>query len=52
MTLKAECTSPSEALRDDIASTLRALTKLQGAVDLVAPGRLPDDGKVITDERG
>src|SRR2546421_2350278 len=51
MTLKAGCTPPSEALRADIASTLRALTKLQGAVDLVAPGRLPDDGKVIADER-
>jgi len=51
MTLKAECASPSEALRGGIASTLRALTKLQGAVDLVAPGRLPNDGKVITDER-
>ncbi len=52
MTLRCECASPSEALRVDVASTLRAVTKLQGAVDLVAPGHLPNDGKVISDERG
>jgi phenylacetate-CoA ligase len=51
MTLRAECTSPNEALRSEIASTLRAVTKLQGAVDLGAPGSLPNDGKVIADER-
>jgi phenylacetate-CoA ligase len=52
MTLKAECISPSEVLRGEIAATLRALTKLLGAVDLTAPGHLPNDGKVIADERG
>jgi phenylacetate-CoA ligase len=52
MTLKAESTSASEALRSEIASTLRALTKLGGAVELIAPGSLPNDGKVIADERG
>jgi phenylacetate-CoA ligase len=51
MTLKAECASPGEALRQEIAATLRAVIKLQGAVDLVAPGSLPNDGKVISDER-
>jgi phenylacetate-CoA ligase len=51
MTLKAECDSPTEALRGEIAATLRAVTKLQGAIDLVAPGNLPNDGKVIADER-
>jgi phenylacetate-CoA ligase len=51
MTLKAECAMPSEALRGDIASSLRTVTKLQGAVDLVPPGQLPNDGKVISDER-
>jgi phenylacetate-CoA ligase len=50
-TLKAECTSPGEALRAEVASTLRAVTKLQGAVELVAPGQLPNDGKVISEER-
>jgi phenylacetate-CoA ligase len=52
MTLKAECGSASEALRSEIVATLRAVTKLQGAVDLVAPGSLPNDGKTISDERG
>jgi phenylacetate-CoA ligase len=52
MTLKAECISPSEVLRGEITTTLRALIKLQGAVDLIAPGHLPNDGKVIADERG
>jgi phenylacetate-CoA ligase len=51
MTLKAECVAPSEALRGEIVGTLRAVTKLQGAVDLVPPGSLPNDGKVISDER-
>jgi phenylacetate-CoA ligase len=51
MTLRAECSSPSESLRAEVASTLRAVTKLQGAVDLVAAGHLPNDGKVIADER-
>ena len=51
MTLKAECALPDEALRDEIAATLRAVTKLQGAVELVTPGSLPNDGKVISDER-
>jgi hypothetical protein len=32
--------------------TLRNVTKLGGGVELVAPGSLPNDGKVIADERG
>jgi phenylacetate-CoA ligase len=52
MTLRAECASPGEPLRAEVASTLRAVTKLQGTVDLVAAGQLPNDGKVISDERG
>jgi phenylacetate-CoA ligase len=51
MTLKAECASPSEALRSELATTLRAVTQLQGLVELVGPGTLPNDGKVISDER-
>jgi phenylacetate-CoA ligase len=38
-------------LRGEIASTLRAVTKLQGAVELVPSGSLPNDGKVIVDQR-
>ncbi|MBR0713055.1 phenylacetate--CoA ligase family protein [Bradyrhizobium liaoningense] len=51
MTLKAETAAASEALREEIAATLRAVTKLGGAVELVSPGALPNDGKVIADER-
>jgi len=51
MTLKAETAITSDALRDEIAGTLRAVTKLGGNVELVSPGALPNDGKVIADER-
>ncbi|WP_441237334.1 phenylacetate--CoA ligase family protein [Bradyrhizobium sp. 930_D9_N1_4] len=51
MTLKAETAGASDALREEIAGTLRAVTKLGGNVELVGPGALPNDGKVIADER-
>ncbi|MDA9421454.1 hypothetical protein XH97_04890 [Bradyrhizobium sp. CCBAU 53380] len=51
MTLPAETAAASEALREEIAGTLRAVTKLGGAVELVSLGALPNDGKVIADER-
>ena len=52
MTLKAETASVSEALQGDLAASLRAVTKLGGNVELVGAGSLPNDGKVIADERG
>lgn len=51
MTLRVETGAASEALREEIAGTLRAVTKLGGSVELVSPGALPNDGKVIADER-
>ena len=51
MTLRAECASPSDALRDQLTSTLRTVAKLGGDVELVGAGSLPNDGKVIADER-
>ncbi|WP_027566793.1 phenylacetate--CoA ligase family protein [Bradyrhizobium sp. URHA0013] len=51
MTLKAETAVANDALREEIAGTLRAVTKLGGEVELVSPGALPNDGKVIADER-
>ena len=51
MTLKAECFSPSESLQNELAASLRAVTKLGGTVELVGAGALPNDGKVIADER-
>jgi len=50
MTLAAE-SAAEPALSDAVAETLTAVTKLRGAVVLVAPGSLPNDGKVIADER-
>ncbi|MGH7117676.1 MAG: phenylacetate--CoA ligase family protein, partial [Acetobacteraceae bacterium] len=51
MILKAECDAPAPALADAVAASLQAVTKLKGAVELVMPGSLPNDGKVIADER-
>ena len=51
MTLKAETAAANDALRGQVAASLRAVTKLGGSVDLVGVGLLPNDGKVIADER-
>ncbi len=51
MTLMAECAAPDAALAAAVAASLQSITKLKGAVTLVAPGALPNDGKVIADER-
>jgi len=34
-----------------IADAVREVTKLRGTIELVAPGTLPNDGKVIEDAR-
>ena len=50
MTLRVE--APDETgLKAKLAETLQAVTKLKGDVEIVAPGSLPNDGKVIADER-
>jgi phenylacetate-CoA ligase len=51
MTLMAESASRDDALAAAIAATLQSVTKLKGVVKLVALGELPNDGKVIADER-
>jgi len=51
MTLRAECGSASEGLTAALAGSLREVTKLRGEVAIVAPGTLPNDGKVIDDAR-
>ena len=51
MTLHAECASSDETLAAAVAGTVQTVTKLKGVVTLVAPGSLPNDGKVIADER-
>ena len=50
MVLHAE-SAGGEGLADAVAATLQSVTKMKGAVKLVAPGSLPNDGKVIADER-
>ena len=51
MTLKAECGRPGPELAQAVEATLQATCKIRGSVELVAPGSLPNDGKVIADER-
>lgn len=51
MTLHVEPRAGAELDRAAIAATLTALTKLRGEVTVAAPGSLPNDGKVISDER-
>jgi len=50
MTLRAEA-SPAAGLAEALAGSLQAVTRLRGAVELVPPGSLPNDGRVIADER-
>jgi phenylacetate-CoA ligase len=52
MTLRAESANGGADLPEQVAATLQAVTKLKGRVEIVAPGSLPNDGKVISDERG
>ena len=51
MTLRAECAQPTAELANEVAATLQSVTKLRGAIDFMKPGALPNDGKVIADER-
>jgi len=51
MTLMAESATRDAGLERAVAETLQSVTKLKGTVKLVAPGALPNDGKVIADER-
>jgi phenylacetate-CoA ligase len=51
MTLRAETQAADGDLQARLAASLQDITKLKGEVDLVAPGALPNDGKIIADER-
>jgi phenylacetate-CoA ligase len=51
MILRAETASQAAGLGEAVAATLHDATKMRGAVELVAPGSLPNDGRVIADER-
>jgi phenylacetate-CoA ligase len=51
MTLKVEASSTPEGLDARISEAIRDVTKLRGHVELLNPGTLPNDGKVIEDAR-
>ena len=51
MTLQAETAAPTADLTDAVAATLQSIAKVKGVVKLAGPGSLPNDGKVIADER-
>jgi phenylacetate-CoA ligase len=51
MTLKAESLATDAGLAARVGDTLQAISKMKGVVELVAPGSLPNDGKIIADER-
>jgi phenylacetate-CoA ligase len=52
MTLKVEtaCSGP-DSLAQKVAEAIRDVTKLRGQVEVVLPGSLPNDGRVIDDAR-
>ena len=50
MTLRVEA-APAEGLVQKLGDAVRDITKLRAEVELVAPGSLPNDGKVIEDAR-
>ncbi|SDN87875.1 phenylacetate--CoA ligase family protein [Polaromonas sp. JS666] len=51
MHFQAEAASTPEGLDQRISEAIRDVTKLRGTVQLLAPGSLPNDGKVIEDAR-
>lgn len=51
MTLRCEVKDKMEGLAATIVSSIREVTKLRGEVEIVPPGSLPNDGKVIEDTR-
>ena len=51
MTLMVETTETAPGLANQLAEALREVTKLRGEIEMVMPGTLPNDGKVIEDAR-
>ena len=45
------CESSAAINAEGVAGSIRDITKLRGDVQMVAPGSLPNDGKVIEDQR-
>ncbi|MBO6757946.1 MAG: AMP-binding protein [Roseibium sp.] len=51
MVLSIESSGQADGLAAAVAETLKDVTRLKGDIQIVAPGALPNDGKVIADER-
>ncbi len=51
MTLRLEVGTAAEGLAEQVAGAIRDITKLRGEVQLLAPGSLPNDGRVVEDLR-
>lgn len=51
MTLRVESAIGATPDAKAVEASLRDVTRLGGSVEIVAPGSLPNDGKVIADER-
>ena len=51
MTLIIEATENGDGLASQVGAALKEITKLSGEVTVTPPGSLPNDGKVIADER-
>ena len=51
MVLQVETTETAGGLAVQLQDAMREVTKLRGEVEMVAPGSLPNDGKVIEDAR-
>ena len=51
MVLQVETLETAEGLAHLLSEAIREVTKLRGDIEMVAPGSLPNDGKVIEDMR-
>ena len=51
MQLLVETVETAPGFAQQVVEALREVTKLRGDVQMVAPGSLPNDGKVIEDAR-
>jgi len=49
--LRAEASRDNVGLARELGASLKDVTGFEGDVEIVAPGALPDDGKLIVDER-
>ena len=51
MTLRCECETDAAGIAGAVAASVRDVCKLRGGIEIVPPGTLANDGKVIEDTR-